>query len=158
MAFQLLLNIFLAFIWMFLKGSAKADAFLIGYILGLLIIFITRRFFTSRFYLYRVFAILNLLGIFLKELIVANFAVLKAILQPASKLTPGIFAMETVLTKDWEITTLSNLITLTPGTLVVDISEDNKILYIHAMDIRDKEETIKSIQNSFEKAILEVSK
>ncbi|WP_445492370.1 Na+/H+ antiporter subunit E [Niallia sp. 03133] len=158
MAFQLLLNVFLAIVWMFLKGSAATDTFLIGYILGLIVIFMTRRFFSSRFYLYRVLSIFNLLIIFIKELIAANFAVLKSILQPTSKLTPGIFAMETVLTKDWQITVLSNLITLTPGTLVVDISEDNRILYIHAMDIRDKAATIKSIQNSFEKAILEVSK
>ena len=53
---------------------------------------------------------------------------------------------------------LSNLITLTPGTLVVDVSPDNKVLYIHAIDIEDAEETIDSIRNSFEKAILEVSR
>ncbi len=71
---------------------------------------------------------------------------------------PGIFAYPTVLKKDWEITVLSNLITLTPGTLVVDVSPDNKILYIHAIDIEDAEETIDSIRNSFEKAIMEVSR
>jgi multicomponent Na+:H+ antiporter subunit E len=53
---------------------------------------------------------------------------------------------------------LSNLITLTPGTLVVDVSPDNKILYIHAIDIDDAKETIDSIKNTFEKAIMEVSR
>jgi len=158
MAFQLLLNVFLAFGWMFLKGSKEADTFIIGYIIGLLLIFLTRRFFTGRFYLYRALSILKLLIIFMRELILANYAVLKSILQPNAKLTPGIFAMKTVLTTDWQITILSNLITLTPGTLVIDISEDNSTLYIHAMDISNKEETIKAIQDSFEKAILEVSR
>ncbi|PKG23635.1 Na+/H+ antiporter subunit E [Niallia nealsonii] len=158
MAFQLLLNVFLAFVWMFLKGSTEADTFIIGYIIGLLLIFLTRRFFTGRFYLYRIVSILKLLFIFIKELILANYAVFKSIIRPNAKLTPGIFAMKTVLTADWQITILSNLITLTPGTLVVDISEDNSTLYIHAMDISNKEATIEAIQNSFEKAILEVSK
>ncbi|KAB7667121.1 Na+/H+ antiporter subunit E [Bacillus sp. B1-b2] len=157
MAFQLLLNFLISFIWMFLKSSFAPDTFLIGYIIGLLLIFVTRRFFPTKFYLIQLLAILKLLWIFIKELIIANVAVLKIILQPKLAVTPGIFAMKTVLTKDWEITVLCNLITLTPGTLVLDISEDNSTLYIHAMDISDKEATITSIRNSFEKAILEVS-
>ena len=157
MAFQLLLNFLISFIWMFLKSSFAPDTFLIGFIIGLFLIYVTRRFFPTKFYLFQVISILKLLWIFLKELIIANIAVLKIILRPKLAVTPGIFAMETVLTKDWEITVLCNLITLTPGTLVLDISEDNKVLYIHAMDISDKEGTITSIRNSFEKAILEVS-
>lgn len=157
MAFQLLLNFLISFVWMFLKGSFSPDTFLIGFIIGLMLIYITRRFFTDKFYLYRVVSIIKLLGIFLRELVLSNIAVLKIILRPRLRVTPGIFALETALTKNWEITILCNLITLTPGTLVVDISEDNKILYIHAMDIRDKEATISSIKNSFEKAIQEVS-
>jgi len=157
MAFQLLLNLLISFVWMFLKGSFAPDTFLIGFIIGLMLIYMTRRFFTDKFYLYRVVSIIKLLGIFLRELVLSNIAVLKIILRPRLKVTPGIFALETALTKNWEITILCNLITLTPGTLVVDISEDNKILYIHAMDIRDKEATISSIKNSFEKAIQEVS-
>ncbi|MGV3264010.1 Na+/H+ antiporter subunit E [Cytobacillus pseudoceanisediminis] len=158
MAFQILLNVFLGFMWMFLTGSYEPVAFLKGYLFGLLIIFTFRRFFDSRFYLLRVVAVINLLFLFIKELILANIGVLKVLLRPKLDMRPGIFAYPTVLKKDWEITVLSNLITLTPGTLVVDVSPDNKILYIHAIDIEDVEETIDSIRNSFEKAILEVSR
>ncbi|MBG9586834.1 Na+/H+ antiporter subunit E [Cytobacillus firmus] len=158
MAFQILLNVFLGFMWMFLTGSYEPVAFLKGYLFGLLIIFTFRRFFDSRFYLLRVVAVINLLFLFIKELILANIGVLKVLLRPRLDMRPGIFAYPTVLKKDWEITVLSNLITLTPGTLVVDVSPDNKILYIHAIDIEDAEETIDSIRNSFEKAILEVSR
>lgn len=158
MAFQILLNIFLAFTWMFLKVSFQPIDFFVGYFFGLLIIFGFRRFFESNFYFNRIIAILNLLFIFIKELILSNFAVLKVILKPRLDIKPGIFALRTELTKDWEITILSNLITLTPGTLVVDISPDNQILYIHAMDINDAQEAISSIKNTFEKAIMEVSR
>lgn len=71
---------------------------------------------------------------------------------------PGIFAFETELEKDWEITILSNLITLTPGTFVIDISDDNKTLYIHSVDIANVEQARKDIKSSFEKAIKEVSR
>ncbi|WP_163098831.1 Na+/H+ antiporter subunit E [Peribacillus alkalitolerans] len=158
MAFQILLNFFLAFIWMFLKTNYETKTFIVGYLLGLLIIYGMRRFFGSRFYLYRVWAVIILILIFIKELILSNFSVLKVILKPKLDIKPGIFALPTVLTQDWEITILANLITLTPGTLVVDVSYDNKILYIHAMDIQDVQDSIQSIKTSFEKAILEVSR
>ncbi|HAU33175.1 MAG TPA: Na+/H+ antiporter subunit E, partial [Lysinibacillus sp.] len=49
-------------------------------------------------------------------------------------------------------------ITLTPGTVVVHVSDDAKTLYVHAIDINDVDEAVASIRDSFEKAILEVSK
>jgi multicomponent Na+:H+ antiporter subunit E len=158
MAFQILLNVFLAFIWMFLKVSTKPIDFFIGYFFGILLLFTFRRFFPTRFYLVRVIAVINLIAIFIKELLLSNIAVLKVIIKPKLDIQPGIFALSTELQKDWEITLLSNLITLTPGTLVVDISDDNKTLYIHAMDASDAEAAISSIKNSFEKAIMEVSR
>lgn len=158
MAFQILLNLFLAFVWMFLKVSYDPVTFIVGYFFGLLIIFMYRRFFHSRFYILRIVAVINLLFLFIKELILSNIAVLKVVLAPKLNMRPGIFALPTDLKEDWEITVLSALITLTPGTVVVDVSDDNKTLYVHAMDIDDVEESISSIKNSFEKAIMEVSR
>ncbi|WP_066248275.1 Na+/H+ antiporter subunit E [Neobacillus drentensis] len=158
MAFQLLLNVFLGFMWMLLTVTFEPVAFLKGYLFGLLIIFAFRRFFHSRFYLLNVMAVFNLIYIFIRELIRSNIAVVKTVLKPKLDLNPGIFAYPTTLEKDWEITTLANLITLTPGTLVIDLSPDNKILYVHAMDINTKKESIDSIKNTFEKAIMEVGR
>ncbi|HZH59369.1 MAG TPA: Na+/H+ antiporter subunit E [Metabacillus sp.] len=158
MAFQILLNVFLAFIWMFLSNDYSSLAFCKGYFFGFIIIFALRRFFDHRFYFLNVIAVIRLIGIFLIELIKSNISVLKVILTPKLGLRPGIFALETELEKDWEITILSNLITLTPGTLVVEVSEDNKTLYIHAMDIDDVEQAKLDIKNTFEKAIKEVSR
>jgi multicomponent Na+:H+ antiporter subunit E len=158
MSFQILLNVFLAFIWMFLQNDYSSSSFFIGYLLGLLIMLAYRRFFTSRFYLVRVWAVIKLLALFLKELVLSNISVLKHILSPTLNIKPGIFALKTELTKDWEITILANLITLTPGTLVVDVSLDRQTLYIHAMDIPEKHEAIDSIKNTFERAIMEVSR
>ncbi|WP_368653677.1 Na+/H+ antiporter subunit E [Ornithinibacillus sp. 4-3] len=159
MAFQILLNFLLAALWMFFESSVTLSTFIIGYLLGLLIIFVMRRFFNTRFYLYRVFAVIWLTILFLKELVLANLAVLKVVLKPnLDDIKPGIFAFETELETEWEVTLLSSLITLTPGTLVVDVSDDNKVLYIHSMDIEDVDEAVESIKLSFEKAISEVSR
>ncbi|MBM7605442.1 multicomponent Na+:H+ antiporter subunit E [Metabacillus crassostreae] len=158
MAFQILLNFFLAFIWMFLSNDYSSLAFFKGFFFGGLIIFTLRRFFEHRLYFYNVIALFKLIFIFLSELIKSNIAVLKVILSPKLTMKPGIFSLETELKKDWEIAILANLITLTPGTLVIEVSEDNKTLFIHAMDIGDVEQAKLDIKNTFEKAIKEVSR
>ncbi|MEK4670198.1 Na+/H+ antiporter subunit E [Niallia sp. FSL R7-0271] len=158
MAFQLLLNVLLGFMWMVMTVSFEPVAFFKGYLFGLLILYIFRNFFSSRFYLFRILAVLNLTYIFIRELISSNIAVVKTVLKPKLDMKPGIFAYPTILEKNWEITILANLITLTPGTLVIEVSPDNKILYVHALDINDAQESIDSIKNTFEKAILEVGR
>lgn len=157
MAFQILLNVVLAFLWMFIKVSFDPISFIKGYFFGLLVIFVLRRYFHSRFYLFRLWSFIKLIYIFIKELILSNIAIVKVVLKPKLDMRPAIFAMDTELTKDWQITLLSSLITLTPGTLVIDVSMDNKTLFVHAMNIGEVEDEINSIKNSFEKAILEVS-
>ncbi len=106
----------------------------------------------------RVWAVIKLAVLFLKELILSNFSVLKLIVKPEMPIRPAIFALETVLTEDWEITLLSSLITLTPGTVVIDVSDDNKTLYIHSIEFSNIDEAVNSIRDTFEKAILEVSR
>lgn len=117
-----------------------------------------RRFFSRPFYIWKIWSVIKLALIFIKELYLANVSVLKTVISPKLNIRPGIFAFKTELTEDWEITLLSLLITLTPGTLVMDISDDRSILYIHAMDIEDAEKAIHDIRVSFEKAIQEVSR
>ncbi|SDN98739.1 multisubunit sodium/proton antiporter, MrpE subunit [Psychrobacillus sp. OK028] len=158
MAFQILLNVLIAFTWMFLSVSFKPTTFIVGYILGLLMLFMLRKSLSTRFYMDRLWAVIKLGTLFIKELVLSNISVLKLILKPTMPIRPAIFAMPTVLEQDWEITLLSSLITLTPGTIVIDISDDNKTLYIHSIDFEDIDEAIESIRNTFEKAILEVSR
>lgn len=156
MAFQMLLNFLIALIWMFLNSSFSAQTFITGYLIGILIIFITRRYFKDDFYLERVWAIIKLIYIFLRELILSNISVFRIVVRPKLDIKPNIFAFHTELKRDWEITLLSCLITLTPGTLVVHVSDDQRTLYIHAINTEDVKDEIESIKASFEKAIKEV--
>ncbi|WP_042476017.1 Na+/H+ antiporter subunit E [Bacillus ndiopicus] len=158
MAFQILLNFSLALLWMFLGNNFTASGFIIGYLLGLAAVLLMRRFFNGRLYTGRVWAFIKLTFLFFKELVLANVAVLRVVLKPTLDMQPAFFKYDTTLTEEWEITLLSSLITLTPGTVVVHVSDDAKSLYIHAIDAKDVDETIDSIRNSFEKAILEVSR
>ncbi|WP_163970072.1 Na+/H+ antiporter subunit E [Oceanobacillus halotolerans] len=157
MAFQIVINLIIAFMWMFLSESYTTPSFIVGYILGLLLLFLLNRFIPDTFYLKRLFRIVKLLVLFVKELVVSNIDIVKLVYSPKPTFEPGIFALPTDLKSNWEITLLANLISLTPGTLSVAISSDNTHIYIHAMDIDDIHESINSIKDTFEKAIMEVT-
>lgn len=93
---------------------------------------------------------------FFSELIKANLEVAYEVMTPHYRMTPGIVKVPLDLKSDQGITLLANLITLTPGTLSLDVSDDKKVLYVHSMYITDKEKFIKGIKNGFEKRILEI--
>ncbi|WP_062198776.1 Na+/H+ antiporter subunit E [Massilibacterium senegalense] len=158
MAFQIILNILIAIMWMFLAEEYTFSKFVVGYIFGVFILILLDRFIPDRLYLHRVKAIIKLLFLFIKELILANVDVIKRVYSPSLNIEPGIFQYPTQLKSNWEITLLANLITLTPGTLTVAISNDNQSLYIHSIDVSNVEESIYQIKNTFEKAIMEVTR
>ncbi|MBU9673973.1 Na+/H+ antiporter subunit E [Planococcus sp. CP5-4] len=158
MSLQVLLNFFLALVWMFMTVSFTPSGFVIGFLIGLGIIILMRRFFSKRLYILRVWALISLFLLFLRELFMSSIQVLSIVVSPNMNIKPAIFEMETELDDDWQVTLLSALITLTPGTLVIGISEDQKRLYIHALDFEDIDSAVLSIKNTFERAILEVSR
>jgi multicomponent Na+:H+ antiporter subunit E len=158
MAFQIVLNVLLALVWMLLVNDSSFPGFVVGYAIGLAFLFALRRFFTGEFYLRKIWAICKLLLLFHNELVLSNVAVIRQILRPRLNIRPGIFALSTELESDWEITMLSCLITLTPGTLTLEVSPDQETLYIHAMDIEDAELLRQQIKGSFERAIMEVTR
>lgn len=104
----------------------------------------------------RVPAALSLLVFFLWELAVANLRVAAAVLGPSHLVRPGIVAVPLDVTSDAGIALLANLITLTPGTLSLDVSTDRRVLYVHCLTIDDPEETVRSIKNGFERRVLGV--
>lgn len=160
MAAQFLLNIFIAFLWMLFKDE---DVFLYttffeGYLVGVVIIFLMYRFFGRKFYLHRVYAIIKLILIFNSELFQSAYLVLKTILTPKLDLKPGIFRYETVLRGEWEVPLIALLLTLTPGSVVMEVMPEGNVFYVHAMDIEKYKDNLLRSLAKFEKAIMEVTR
>ncbi|MGN7479169.1 Na+/H+ antiporter subunit E [Solibacillus silvestris] len=156
---QFIINLFIAALWFLLKDDPNADftTFMSGFLVGTLILYAMHRFFGTQFYLRRVLKIIKLILLFIQELLLSSVSVLKQILDPQLKITPGIFTYETKLKGDYQITTLALLLTLTPGSVVMEVSEDGSTFYIHAMDIEESKETVLRSIGKFEHAILEVT-
>ncbi len=160
------LNIILAVIWCLLQEKFDLPEFVIGAVLGYLVIYLhksilddqntQRRVLSAKDYLGFLAKSLRYIIIFMIEVIKANFEVVKIVLSPKLNMTPGIIAYKMDVETDAGITLLANSITLTPGTLSVDISEDKKTLYIHALHIEDARELEQSIRDSLEKYTKEI--
>jgi len=151
-----LFNIILALVWAFITGSFKPSTLLAGFVLGFVILFFTRRIVGAPDYGRKVWRVLNLFSFFMIELIKANLRVAYDVLTPGLQIRPGVVAIPLDAQTDTEITLLANLITLTPGTLSLDVSADRRVLYIHAMYIDDPEHVRQQIKNGFERRVLEV--
>jgi len=99
-----------------------------------------------------------LLGFFLRELILGALSVAWLVMQPRIRLRPAFVSYPLTVTTDVQITLLAYLITLTPGTLSVDVSDDRKTLLIHALDVADPEALIDRIAGGFEAKVLGVTR
>lgn len=93
---------------------------------------------------------------FIWELTKANIQVAYEVVTPKFTMKPGIVALPLDAKSDLEITLLANLITLTPGTLALDVSTDRSVLYVHGMYVLDKKEFIQDIKQGFERRLLEI--
>ncbi|HLR66884.1 Na+/H+ antiporter subunit E [Virgibacillus alimentarius] len=157
---QFILNLFIAFLWMIFQDEdeLRISTFFVGFLVGIVIIFLMHRFFGVRFYLYRFYSIIRLVLLFISELFQSGFMVMKHILSPKIDLKPGIFRYKTDLKGEWEVSTLALLLTLTPGSVVMEVTPEGNVFYIHAMDIEKYKGDLLRSLGKFEKAIKEVTR
>lgn len=104
----------------------------------------------------KIWLLLKLLFFLFKEIIKANIRVAIDVLRPRFRSRPGVIGVSLSIKKDIEITILSNLISLTPGTLTLDISADKSYLYFHAMHIDDIDKLKQHIIFDYERRIREI--
>ena len=97
---------------------------------------------------------------YFQELVLASLRVAYEVLTPQRHMRPGIVAVPLDAETDLEITLLANFITLTPGTLSIDVSEDRKTLYIHEVYLKggDTDLVKRQIKEGFEKKILKITR
>jgi len=149
-------NIMLALLWALLSGEISTFNLVIGFVLGYLVLGMMAAQATEKSYFKKVRQTVAFALVFFKELAVSTYRVAYDILTPTHYMRPGVIAFPMEAKTDAEITMLANIITLTPGTLSLDVSEDRKILYIHAMYVDDPDELRREIREGLEKKLLEM--
>lgn len=102
---------------------------------------------------------INFLFYFIGKVFMANIKVAYDIITPGYKMQPTVIALPLTVKTDIEITLLATIITLTPGSLSLDVSEDKKILYVHALYLKDNDAAKfkTELKDGFERKILELT-
>ena len=130
-------------VWLGLSWPPDFQHIVVGIFIAAFVAFMTGDLFVKRPYLfkhasrYRWF--LYYLPMFIWECVKANIDVAYRVIHPKRPLNPGIVKVKTSLNSDTALTFLANSITLTPGTLSVDIDQEGGFLYVHWIDVKNKE-------------------
>jgi multicomponent Na+:H+ antiporter subunit E len=153
-----LLAIILALGWVAITGGFSLGNLGLGVVVAAMVIVLFRHQLSRPLSIRRPIAALSLAATFVLELLLSSLAVARLAVTPAlrSRLAPAIIAFPLTAKSDAEITLFANLITLTPGTLALDVSADRRSLYIHVLVLRDKDALIRSLAANLERRVIEV--
>ncbi|WPR74801.1 Na+/H+ antiporter subunit E [Algoriphagus sp. NG3] len=155
---KFLSNLLLSLVWIAITGAFTFENFLFGFALSFFLLWITATDRRDNKYFNRIPKLIAFVFFFLYELIKANIEVAYDVVTPKHYMKPGIVKIPLDAKSDLEITLLANLISLTPGTLSLDVSDDRKVLYVHAMYVKDREDFVTGIKSGFERRLLEITR
>lgn len=149
-------NLLLALIWMVLTGDLSGINLFAGMVIGYIVLGLMQRQIPMlRGYTSRLPRLIRFIFFFFKELIMANMRVAFDIITPVWHMQPGVIALPLEARTEMEITMVANIISLTPGTLSLDVSDDRRVLFIHAMFL-DDEQSVREDLKEMERRVLEI--
>lgn len=156
---QVLLHIVLIAAWGLFTNNANVQNLFVGAMIsgGILLLFYRVR--NKRTYLGRLYAVLKLIIVLIFEQIKSNLYVARLVLSKKYSIRPAIIRLVLDDMSDTEITAVTNMITLTPGTLSVHITEDRKSLYVHMINAGNGEEAdLIESKDLFQRLVTEVTR
>ncbi len=149
------INLLLAGGWCALMGTFDPGTFVAGFLLAFAALSLSSPMFGQAAYFRRVLLSARLGAYFLYELTVSGLQVAWDVITPGHGSRPGILAVPLDIEDPLQITVLANLISLTPGSLSLDVSPDGRTLYVHEMFLDDPDATRRRIKQGFERLIRE---
>jgi len=150
-------NILISLLWALLTGEVSVGNLTLGFVLGyaaLVVLYPATGKKSS--YFQKTLQFIRFVLFFTKELIVSSYRVALDVIKPLPLMRPGVIGIPLDAETDLEITMLANIISLTPGTLSLDVSEDRKTLYIHAMYVVNPDDLRREIKDGLERRLLEL--
>lgn len=152
---QFLLNIGLAAAWGALMGAFDAVTLVAGFGVGYLVLWAVQPALGRSAYVVGVWRALAFVGLYLAELVRSSLEVAVDVCRPRLRVRPGVVGIPLRARTDAEITVLANLISLTPGTLSLDVSPDRRRLYVHAMDLEEGPDALRAdVRDTLEARVL----
>lgn len=153
-----ILSAALLVLWMLLWQSASPGIVALGLVLAVVVPLWSRAFWPDRPNLRRATALVRFVPLFVWDVVIANVVVAWLILDVRRRLRPTWLVVPLDLEDSYAITTLANVISLTPGTVSSQLSPDRRKLLVHALDVADSDAVVARIKSRYEariKAIFE---
>lgn len=151
---NLLWIVVLAIAWTVLVGELSPFSLVSGAILGYIVLLLRRQ--VRLNLIARAWKLSVLVLYFLWELLLANIRVTIDIITPNDNIRAGVVAVPLDIKGPVSLAVLANIISLTPGTVTMDVSDDQTVLYIHTMHLTDADEFRREIKEGFERRLMEV--
>ena len=151
-----LLTPILTITWLLLVNSLEPGQIVLGLFLGWLLPKLTLRFWPEQVRIYKPLLLIRFLGIFLVDIILANFTVARLILGKPECLQPVFVTIPLDVKSDLAISFLANVISLTPGTVSSRVSPDHRCLLVHALNEADTEALVAAIKSRYEVPLKEI--
>jgi multicomponent K+:H+ antiporter subunit E len=150
------LSLMLLVVWLLMNNSMSPGQILLGLIFALLIPLGTSSMRKKQPTLKKPLSAAKYLLMLMGDIIVSNVEVAIQVLGPVRKITPGFIAVPLDITQDLPITLLASSISLTPGTVSIEVSEDKRWLYVHVLNLVDEADTIANIKQRYESPLKEI--
>ncbi len=149
-------SLVLLMVWLLLNNTLAAGHILLGSVIALILPWATASFWAEQLHLHKPGLAVRFLLLVLWDITVANIQVAKLILNPRRKLRPAFVHYPLDMDNDFAITVLAATISLTPGTVSIDVSGDHSVLLLHGLDVDDEAALIAEIKTRYEAPIKEI--
>ena len=151
-----LLNTLLALVWIALTGTFTPTNYGVGFAVGFVLLWIIRRLMPPSDYFVKVPQVIGFGLFYFWEILQANVRMLWVVLAPRPPIRPAVVAIPLEARTNTEVSVLANLITLTPGTLFLDVSQDRCVMYVHALYVDDVDAFRQELKDGLERRVLEI--
>lgn len=147
-------NLALALAWCALAGRLTLVDLLVGYAIGYGLLGWLVPSAAAQAYVRRLPRVLAFLVVYAYQVISSSLRIAWEVVTPRPRRSPGIIAVPLDVTTPAEIALLANLITFTPGTVAIDVTEDHSHMIVHDMFIRDPEAARRNIKQHYERWVM----
>jgi multicomponent K+:H+ antiporter subunit E len=145
--------------WLWLNNTVHPGHVVLGSLLAVAIPYLTRRFWPEPIVVDRPLRVIQYVAIVTYDIVLANLQLALLILGPVSRLRPAFVRVPLDLRTDFAVTMLASTVTLTPGTVSVDVEGDvvtGRRLVVHVLRCVDEQEMVRSIKERYERRLQEI--
>ena len=151
-----LLSLVLWGLWLLLTNSLEPGQMILGLVLAIVIPLWLRFVFADHLPIRKPLSLLAYIALVLRDIVVANFVVAKQVLGPNRVLQPHFLEIPLTVTHPTAISLFASTITLTPGTVSCELSQDRRSLRVHALHTPDPAAEIAGMKNRYEQRLIKI--